>query len=97
MADGEAAERARRPEDLDRLFLERANVGDVDGVTSLPVFQIEISRSRPSITKDSRSPTAPVRSSTISSGWCRARPLTGVTDSRVTRAHTLTPAPSSPC
>ena len=35
MADGEAAERARRPEDLDRLFLERANVGDVDGVVEL--------------------------------------------------------------
>jgi ketosteroid isomerase-like protein len=35
MADGEAAERARRPEDLDRLFLERANAGDVDGVVEL--------------------------------------------------------------
>jgi ketosteroid isomerase-like protein len=35
MADGEAAERARRPEDLDRLFLERANAGDVDGVVAL--------------------------------------------------------------
>ena len=35
MADGETAERARRPEDLDRLFLERANAGDVDGVMAL--------------------------------------------------------------
>ena len=35
MADGEAAERARRPEDLDRLFLERANAGDVEGVVAL--------------------------------------------------------------
>ena len=35
MADGEAAERARRPEDLDRLFLERANAGDVNGVVEL--------------------------------------------------------------
>ena len=35
MADGVAAERARRPEDLDRLFLERANDGDVDGVVAL--------------------------------------------------------------
>jgi ketosteroid isomerase-like protein len=35
MADGEAAERARQPEDLDRLFLERANAGDVDGVVEL--------------------------------------------------------------
>jgi ketosteroid isomerase-like protein len=35
MADGEAAERARRPEDLDRLFLEQANAGDVDGVVAL--------------------------------------------------------------
>jgi ketosteroid isomerase-like protein len=35
MADGETAERARRPEDLDRLFLERANAGDVDGVVAL--------------------------------------------------------------
>jgi ketosteroid isomerase-like protein len=31
----EAAERARQPEDLDRLFLERANAGDVDGVVDL--------------------------------------------------------------
>lgn len=29
------AERAQRPEDLDRLFLERANAGDVDGVVDL--------------------------------------------------------------
>ena len=35
MADGEATERARRPEDLDRLFLERANAGDVNGVVEL--------------------------------------------------------------
>ena len=35
MADGEAAEQARRPEDLDRLFLERASAGDVDGVVEL--------------------------------------------------------------
>ena len=33
--NGEAAERALRPEDLDRLFLERANAGDVDGVVDL--------------------------------------------------------------
>jgi ketosteroid isomerase-like protein len=31
----EAAERALQPEDLDRLFLERANAGDVDGVVAL--------------------------------------------------------------
>lgn len=31
----EAAERALQPEDLDRLFLERANAGDVDGVVDL--------------------------------------------------------------
>ena len=31
----EAAERAVQPEDLDRLFLERANAGDVDGVVDL--------------------------------------------------------------
>ena len=31
----EATERARQPEDLDRLFLERANAGDVDGVVDL--------------------------------------------------------------
>jgi len=30
-----AAERALEPEDLDRLFLERANAGDVDGVVDL--------------------------------------------------------------
>jgi len=35
MDNGEAAERARQPEDLDRLFLERANAGDVDGVVDL--------------------------------------------------------------
>jgi ketosteroid isomerase-like protein len=35
MDGGEAAERALRPEDLDRLFLERANAGDVDGVVDL--------------------------------------------------------------
>jgi ketosteroid isomerase-like protein len=35
MGGGEAAERALRPEDLDRLFLERANAGDVDGVVDL--------------------------------------------------------------
>jgi len=35
MGDGGAAERARQPEDLDRLFLERANAGDVDGVVDL--------------------------------------------------------------
>jgi len=29
------AERALAPEDLDRLFLERANAGDVDGVVAL--------------------------------------------------------------
>jgi ketosteroid isomerase-like protein len=31
----EATERALQPEDLDRLFLERANAGDVDGVVNL--------------------------------------------------------------
>ena len=35
MGGGEAAARALRPEDLDRLFLERANAGDVDGVVDL--------------------------------------------------------------
>src|SRR5262245_8560778 len=35
MDNGEAAERARQPEDLDRLFLERANAGDVEGVEDL--------------------------------------------------------------
>jgi len=34
--DGVAAtKRALQPEDLDRLFLERANAGDVDGVVDL--------------------------------------------------------------
>jgi hypothetical protein len=31
----DAAERAQQPEDLDRLFLESANAGDVDGVVDL--------------------------------------------------------------
>ncbi len=31
----EAPERAREPEDLDRLFLERAKAGNVDGVVAL--------------------------------------------------------------
>jgi ketosteroid isomerase-like protein len=35
MHDAEAAQRALQPEDLDRLFLERANTGDVDGVVAL--------------------------------------------------------------
>jgi ketosteroid isomerase-like protein len=35
MGGGEAAERALQPEELDRLFLERANTGDVDGVVDL--------------------------------------------------------------
>ena len=35
MNGGQAAERALEPEDLDRLFLERANAGDVDGVVDL--------------------------------------------------------------
>ncbi len=35
MRDDQAAERAREPEDLDRLFLLRANAGDVDGVVAL--------------------------------------------------------------
>jgi len=35
MDGGEATERALQPEDLDRLFLERANAGDVDGVVDL--------------------------------------------------------------
>lgn len=35
MHDAEAAQRALQPEDLDRLFLERANAGDVDGVVAL--------------------------------------------------------------
>jgi hypothetical protein len=60
--------------------------------TSLPVFQTEISRSRPSMMKNTRSPAAPVRCSKMASGWCSARPFTGVVDSRVTRAHAFTPA-----
>jgi ketosteroid isomerase-like protein len=35
MTGRNAYEPARRPEDLDRLFLERANAGDVDGVVAL--------------------------------------------------------------
>jgi ketosteroid isomerase-like protein len=35
LGGGNAAERALRPEDLDRLFLERASAGDVDGVVDL--------------------------------------------------------------
>ena len=35
MHAGETAERALQPEDLDRLFLQRANAGDVDGVVDL--------------------------------------------------------------
>ena len=35
MHDAEAEQRALQPEDLDRLFLERANAGDVDGVVAL--------------------------------------------------------------
>jgi hypothetical protein len=35
MDDGEAPQRALQPEDLDRLFLERANAGDVDDVMDL--------------------------------------------------------------
>jgi len=35
MLGRDAAERAWTPEDLDRLFLERANAGDVDGVVAL--------------------------------------------------------------
>ena len=35
MHSGEAAQRALQPGDLDRLFLERANAGDVDGVVAL--------------------------------------------------------------
>jgi ketosteroid isomerase-like protein len=31
----DARERAQRPEDLDRLFLERANAGDIEGVVAL--------------------------------------------------------------
>jgi ketosteroid isomerase-like protein len=33
--DAEAAQRALQPEDLDRLFLERSNAGDVEGVVAL--------------------------------------------------------------
>jgi ketosteroid isomerase-like protein len=35
MHDAQAAQRALQPEDLDRLFLKRANAGDVDGVVAL--------------------------------------------------------------
>ena len=35
MRSEEAAERALAPEDLDRLFLEHANAGDVEGVVAL--------------------------------------------------------------
>jgi ketosteroid isomerase-like protein len=35
MSTPDARERAERPEDLDRLFLERANAGDVEGVVAL--------------------------------------------------------------
>jgi ketosteroid isomerase-like protein len=35
MDNGEAVERPLQPEDLDRLFLERANAGDIDGVVDL--------------------------------------------------------------
>ncbi len=35
MADLEHRERAAEPEDLGRLFLERVNAGDVEGVTAL--------------------------------------------------------------
>ncbi len=35
MADGHGPERALEPEDLDRLFLRRANAGDVDGLVAL--------------------------------------------------------------
>jgi len=35
MDGGEAAERTRQPEDLDRLFLELASAEDVDGVVDL--------------------------------------------------------------
>lgn len=35
MADTETARRALQPEDLGRLFLERASAGDVDGVVAL--------------------------------------------------------------
>ena len=35
MHGAEGPQKALRPEDLDRLFLERANAGDVDGVVAL--------------------------------------------------------------
>ena len=35
MSETSGRERAREPEDLDRLFLERANAGDIDGVVAL--------------------------------------------------------------
>ena len=35
MADGHSPERALEPEDLDRLFLRRANAGDVNGLVAL--------------------------------------------------------------
>lgn len=35
MAEDDARTTAGEPEDLDRLFLERANAGDVDGVVAL--------------------------------------------------------------
>jgi len=35
LADGHSPERAMEPEDLDRLFLRRANAGDVDGLVAL--------------------------------------------------------------
>lgn len=35
MSAEDTRERAQRPEDLDRLFLERANAGDVEGVVAL--------------------------------------------------------------
>ncbi len=35
MDEARTREQARRPEDLSRLFLERANAGDVDGVVAL--------------------------------------------------------------
>lgn len=35
MTDFDDRERAAEPEDLGRLFLERANTGDVDGLVAL--------------------------------------------------------------
>jgi ketosteroid isomerase-like protein len=35
LTDGHSPERALEPEDLDRLFLRRANAGDVDGLAAL--------------------------------------------------------------